>query len=669
MQNGKRRLRLSDLLAVEYPACPALSPDGEKGAFVCWKAEPETGKFTPALWGIDMGTGESAPLFTDAARRMLPRFSPDGNTIYYLSDKDGSPRVYQLWKYENGTETRLSALRHGVKWFSLSADGEKAALEIPCWLEEGEASAFTPLSGGEREAWEAARARKPIEITEIMYKFDETYGIPDGSVCQLGVLSLRTGKTELLTWEEPQHHFPVFSPDGAQIACWRYPHGGWKKKRGEVTVYTLDGNYTQLTDGIAALADDPPVWMDRETLVYGGYDLSGEEFSPAFFRVKPGAGPEPLPADGDFYGPGAMATGHTAYGYPGALMQKYEDALLFQGADCGNMGVYRLRDGKTVRLTPESCCIQGFAAAAGRLLAVKGSPRHIADLFLIDLKTGDERRLSHLNGWMDEVELPELTEMEVPSADGKSRIHGWVLKPAGFTEGEKYPAVLDIHGGPECFYPFDWWFEFYYLYARGMAVVWCDPHGSVSYGRDYEAGAWDGTAYSDLMAFLDAAAAKGYIDPERLGVTGGSYGGFMTNYIIGHTARFAAAVSQRNLCNRATSYGTGDMGSIFEGPFKGVYQSLLERMKGRSSTIRTIDRITTPLLILHATNDYRCSFEQGEQMFIAMKDRRPDVPVRFAAFPGENHGLTRAGNAYAQMGHLGEMAGWFTKYLRAEEEA
>ena len=171
------------------------------------------------------------------------------------------------------------------------------------------------------------------------------------------------------------------------------------------------------------------------------------------------------------------------------------------------------------------------------------------------------------------------------------------------------------------------------------------------------------------MAFLDAAAAKGYIDPDRLGVTGGSYGGFMTNYIIGHTSRFAAAVSQRNLCNRATSYGTGDMGSIFEGPFKGVYQSLLERMKGRSSTIRTIDRITTPLLILHATNDYRCSFEQGEQMFIAMKDRRPDVPVRFAAFPGENHGLTREGNAYAQMGHLGEMAGWFTKYLRAEEEA
>ena len=191
----------------------------------------------------------------------------------------------------------------------------------------------------------------------------------------------------------------------------------------------------------------------------------------------------------------------------------------------------------------------------------------------------------------------------------------------------------------------------------------------MSYGKEYEKGAWDGSAYDDLMAFLDAAIGLGFIDETRLGVTGGSYGGFMTNYIIGHTSRFAAAVSQRNLCNRATSYGTGDMGSIFEGPFKGCYRSLMGRMQGRSSTIKTIDRISTPLLILHATNDYRCSFEQGEQMFIAMKDRRPDIPVRFAAFPGENHGLTREGNAYAQTGHLKEMADWFTKYLKAEEEA
>ena len=296
-QTTKRRLRLSDLLAVEYPACPALSPDGKIGAFVCWKAEPETGKFTPALWTIDIKKRDAAPLFPDNARRMLPRFSPGGETLYYLSDKGSSPRVYQLWKYENGAETCLTSLRHGISWYSLSADGAQIAFEAPFWLDEGKELAFTPLTGEERTAWEAARARRPIEVTEIMYKFDETYGIPDGSINQLGTLSLETGETRLLTWEEPQHHFPALSPDGKRLACWRFPHGGWQKKRGELTVYTLESGYTQLTDGIAALSDDPPVWMDDETLVYGAYQISGEEFAPSFFTVKTSGGnPEPLPA-------------------------------------------------------------------------------------------------------------------------------------------------------------------------------------------------------------------------------------------------------------------------------------------------------------------------------------------------------------------------------------
>lgn len=667
----KRRLKLDDLLAVEYPASPALSRDGKKGAFVRWQADLNTGKMAPEIWKLNLDSMEAGPLFSDSYGRMLPRFSPDGETLYYLSDRESSPRVYQLWMLRQGTETRLTSLRHGISWFSLSEDGEKIAFEAPFWLEEGKGSAFTSLTGKEREKWEAARARKPIEITEVMYKFDETYGIPDGSISQLGYLTLSTGEVRLLTWEEPQHHFPTFSPDGERIACWRFPHDGWKKKRGDLTVYTLDGAFKTLTDGSAALTDNPPVWMDNEALLFGAYLINGEEFSPTFYKANV-AGGEPevcLPADADCYGPGALCIGHTAYGYPGELNQRGQGEVLFQAADKGSLGVYSLSDdGKVTALTAKGICIQGFAAAGQKLLLVKGTPSHIADLFLLDRETGAETQLTHLNRWMDEIQMPELTEMEVPSADGKVQIHGWVLKPAGYTEGEKYPAVLDIHGGPECFYPFDWWFELYYLSARGMAVVWCDPRGSVSYGKEYEAGAWDGTAYNDLMTFLDTAIQKGFIDENRLGVTGGSYGGYMTNYVIGHTHRFAAAVSQRNLCNRATSYGTGDMGSILEDPFKGCYQSLMGRMRGRSTTIKTIDFITTPLLILHATNDYRCSFEQGEQMFIAMKDRRPDVPVRFAAFPGENHGLTREGNVYAQTGHLREMADWFTQYLKAEEE-
>lgn len=672
----KRHLQLDDLLQIEYLSSPALSPDGETALYVVSMGEKETGKFAQKVWKADIQTKNTAPLFDDGSRQKLPRFSPDGSVIYYLSDKNSSKNIFQLWKLENGKETRLTTLRHGITWYSLSADGKQIAFEAPLWMEgtapgDVRENALLPMTDEQRAAWQKQKDRQPIVVEEVMYKFDETYGIPDGSVSQIGTVSLETGEVKLLTWENIQHHTPVFAPDGKKIACWRMPYGGWKKKRGEITLIEPDGKMTQLTENAMGL-DEPPVWTDENTVLYSAYVMNGDDFHGAFYKVhtpdeKPALFfPEKAPC----WGPGAMVTGHTAYGYPGEPAQLVGNTLYYLSTDHSSTGVYALteNDAETRLLTPEKCCIQGFSAIKGKLLYVKGTPEHIASLYLLDLSTGEEQLLAAHNGWTEEVEMQHPEELLIPSSDGKVQIHGWVLRPEGFAEGKIYPAVLDIHGGPECCYPFDWWFEFQYLAARGMAVVWCDPRGSISYGKDFQKGAWDGTAYNDLMTFLDAAVGLGFIDSQKLGVTGGSYGGFMTNYIIGNNSRFAAAVSQRNLCNRATSYGTGDMGSILEDPFRGCYRSLLNRMKGGSTTIKTIDRIDTPLLILHATNDYRCSFEQGEQMFIAMKDRRPDIPVRFTAFPGENHGLTREGNMYAQRGHLLEMADWFDRYLNAKEE-
>ena len=674
---AKRRLQLDDLLQIEYLSAPALSPDGSTALYVVSVGEPDTGKFAEKIWRADVHKKETAPLFPDGSREKLPRFSPDGNTVYYLSDKGSSKNVFQLWKLENGAETQLTNLRHGVSWYSLSDDGKQIAFEAPLWMEgtapgDSRENALTPMTDAERQQWQKRKDAQPIVIEEVMYKFDETYGIPDGSVSQIGTVCLETGEVKLLTWENVQHHFPVFSPDGKKMACWRMPYGGWKKKRGEITVYEEGGQMTQLTQDAIGLGE-APVWTDAETVLYSAYRMDGDDFHGAFYTVKSPLEKPALffPEDAPCWGPGVLLTGHTAYGYPGETARVAKDGLYYISIDHGSAGVYKLTaDGReTALLTPGKCCVQGFSAANDKLLYVKGTPEHIADLYLLDMSTGEEHLIARHNHWMDEVEMQHPQELLIPSPDGKSKIHGWVLKPDGFEEGKKYPAVLDIHGGPECCYPFDWWFEFQYLSARGMAVVWCDPHGSITYGKEYQQGAWDDIAYDDLMAFLDGAVNLGFIDPGKLGVTGGSYGGYMTNHIIGRTHRFAAAVTQRNLCNRATSYGTGDMGSILEEPFRGCYRSLLNRMKGGSTTIKTIDRIDTPLLILHATNDYRCSFEQGEQMFIAMKDRRPEIPVRFAAFPGENHGLTREGNMYAQRGHLLEMADWFDRYLNKKEEA
>ena len=291
----------------------------------------------------------------------------------------------------------------------------------------------------------------------------------------------------------------------------------------------------------------------------------------------------------------------------------------------------------------------------------------IGELFALDLAIGGERRLTYSNQWLDEVALSQPRELWADSADGTCRIHGFAMPPVNAAAGVKYPAVLDVHGGPECCYGKDFWFEFQYLAAVGLAVVWCDPRGSAGYGAEFQKDdfAWGKESMDDLLSFLDGAEKLGFIDGARVGVTGGSYGGHMTNRLIGGTKRFKAAATQRTLCNLATSYGTGDMGFVQGDPkFSTMLDTLKKRATGRATTINQIDSIDAPLLILHGTKDYRCSFEQAEQLFIAMKDRRPDVPVRLVAFPGENHGLTREGKLYFQQRHLSEIADWFKKYLK-----
>ena len=667
----KRPLEIDDLLSVEYLSSPALSADGCHVSYVVQVADPATGKFAPRIWQAAAdGSGASALFAEDDGCQKLPREAADGS-LWYLSDK-GNPGVFQVWHLADGSARRMSSLRHGVKWFSLSDDGTTVCFEAPLWPGETDGLEFDELCGPELEAWETARRRAPIVVEDIMYKLDETYGVFDGSILQTGVINAETGDAHLLSRGSVPHLRPVCSSDGTRVAAWCQPHDGWSRMSVELCVFDLASGAEQtLTEKSEGLAEVAPVWLDDSTLAYGCYAAVNEVLHGKLMRVTADGTGEPsdlLPEGYEqaFWGPGSMATGHTALGYSGeVIVATGADSVALLSANRGVQGVWSATaEGSYQQLTPDTCCVHAFDLAGEKIAYVKGEPSHLAELYLLDLASGQETKLAHHNVWADEVQMAEPQEVFVDSpADGKP-IRGWFMRPADAPAEGALPCVLDIHGGPECHYPVDWWFEFQYLAARGMAVIWCDPHGSITFGDDWQKGAWDGTGYNDLMAFVDHACETGLADPERLGVTGGSYGGYMTNVVIGSTTRFAAAVAQRNLCNRATSYGTGDMGTIKEEePFRGCLDSLTKRMRSRSTTIKTIDKIVTPTCVLHATNDYRCSFEQGEQLYHALRDRRPEVPSKLVAFPGENHGLTREGNAYAQRGHLLEMANWFDRFL------
>jgi dipeptidyl aminopeptidase/acylaminoacyl peptidase len=274
---------------------------------------------------------------------------------------------------------------------------------------------------------------------------------------------------------------------------------------------------------------------------------------------------------------------------------------------------------------------------------------------------GRERRLTCSNrALLDGFELVAPERLEFEGAQGAS-VEGWFLRGRG--RGWR-PTILEIHGGPHYAYGNAFFHELQLLAARGYNVLYTNPRGSRGYGEQFCSeitGAWGELDYQDLMAAVDQIVSRPDVDADRLGVAGGSYGGFMTNWIVGHTDRFRAAVSMRGLSNFVSMYGTSDIGTFFcERELLGDPREQLERYL-RMSPITYVDRVTTPLLILHGEQDLRCPLEQAEQLFVAL--RRRGKTVELVRFPEESHNLSRSGRPDRRLLRLERIVGWFDRWL------
>ncbi len=248
-------------------------------------------------------------------------------------------------------------------------------------------------------------------------------------------------------------------------------------------------------------------------------------------------------------------------------------------------------------------------------------------------------------------------------ADGWS-MDGWVLKPPDFDPSRKYPLVVEIHGGPNTQYGYGFMHEMHMLAAQGYVILFTNPRGSLGYGRDFALavrGAWAEKDSLDILAGVDAILQQGYIDERRVGVIGGSYGGFMTAWLIGHTDRFKAAVADRPVINRASFFGSSDIGIEFaDDDLEAVPWDDLPRYM-RSSPIAYVKNMHAPLLIIHSENDMRCNIEQSEQLFAALKYLGREV--LFVRFEGQSHGLSRSGHPHSRLERLRHIRDWFAEHL------
>ncbi|MBT1278584.1 S9 family peptidase [Thermoanaerobacter sp. CM-CNRG TB177] len=284
---------------------------------------------------------------------------------------------------------------------------------------------------------------------------------------------------------------------------------------------------------------------------------------------------------------------------------------------------------------------------------------------LYEYKDGQEIQITDFNEWVQKekkLSKPERVEVEIRPGHF---IDGWVIKPIDYEEDKKYPAILDIHGGPKTVYGEIYFHEMQYWAAEGYFVFFCNPKGSDGRGNEFAdiRGRYGTVDYEDIIKFTDYVLQHYKdIDSSRVGVTGGSYGGFMTNWIIGHTDRFKAAVSQRSISNWTTEFGTTDIGYYFvPDQIGGTPWDNFEKY-WEHSPLKYADRVKTPTLFLHSDEDYRCWMAEALQMFSALKYF--GVESRLVLFHGENHELSRSGKPKHRIRRLKEITEWFNKYLK-----
>jgi dipeptidyl aminopeptidase/acylaminoacyl peptidase len=292
-----------------------------------------------------------------------------------------------------------------------------------------------------------------------------------------------------------------------------------------------------------------------------------------------------------------------------------------------------------------------------------GTMRDPGQVFVRDLERGESRQITDANAWLAGVDLGEIEEHWI-TGGGENDLHGWILKPPGFDPSQKYASILEIHGGPLAQYGEFFMHEFYYLAAQRYVVHFCNPRGGQGYGEKHAKaiwGDWGSVDYTDLMAWTDYIQGQSYIDPERMGVTGGSYGGYMTLWIIGHTHRFKSAVAQRVVSNLISMWGSSDLNWVFQQVLgdKPPWEDLENFWE--HSPLAHIGGAQTPTLIIHSEHDHRCPIEQGEQAFVALQTL--GVEAEMVRYPEEPHGLSRQGRTDRRVSRLKHILRWMDKHL------
>ncbi len=668
MPRQKPTLSAEDLYKYTHISHPRLSPDGKHVVYALNRIEPKGQKKYTNLWIAPTDKGEPHQFSYGDQCDTSPEWSPDGTQIAFYSDRANKEKPAQIYliPFHGGEARPLTDIQGSIQSFSWSPDGK----QLLCTVRKTDAEVL------ERESDEAKKKLGTVarHYKRVFFKLDG-FGYRPQERTHIWVVDVKTGKGKQLTDHAifDEDGPPAWSPDGKWIAFIsnRHENPDFNTDADDLFVMPAQGGEFRKLDTAPGGKFQPTFSPDGKWIAYFSPEGHNQWYKNTDLWVAPFDGAAPaqnLTAAYDLQISDGTLNDTSGTENTGPQWSADSGRILFPIDKHGTTWLMSLAlDGTDLKThSPAGISLNALSLDETRTRAAYLAPTlsNPGQITVKSLHAENAKTLTHHNDWLNKIDLSAIEEVWYKGADGND-LQGWIVKPPHFDPSKKYPSIMEIHGGPLLMYGNHFMHEFQYLAANGYVVYFTNPRGGRGYGEAHAKaiwGSWGIADYADLMCWADYAQNLPYIDPSRMGVTGGSYGGYMSLWIIGHTQRFKAAVAQRVVSNFVSMWGSSDFNWGFQHSFGNVppYQDVNKAWD--RSPMKYIGNAKTPTLILHSENDFRCPIEQGEQAFVALQQLGVDSEM--VRFPEESHGLSRGGRTDRRIARLNHILRWFEKYLK-----
>lgn len=655
----KEKVLIQDLFELKFIRSVRIKPDDNKFLYIVERMDKKDDKYYSKIYEYDFKSKESKQLVHKKGKYFNVNYSPNGKWISFISDRDKKMKLY-IMPSDGGEADEIEFKEFYLSNYLWGKDENNLLLTL------------TKKSKDEKDLEKAKNPEKKTPkvhiIDSLSYRYDGRGYLPFNKP-QLYIYDIAKGKIDKqLTKKKNGILEGVLANDSKYVYYTVFDKKEWEINTNYIGIYKLNiksgkEKKIDIKDGPKHLMSISP---DGNYLAYLGHtktdDYTSVNRKPFILNLSKNSVNEILKDDD-------LMCYDTVIDDSGANIESFlfkwsgKNELLFSISSKGNNNIYswNVENDKIEKIFKGEGRALTFDRSKTHTIYALSNAVHPGRIIIDPGKKGE----TEIDPNKEYVKSHYISKPEPFRWKGykKDIVNGWILKPYGQIKGKKYPLIVEIHGGPHAQYGNSFFHEFQVLSSKGYVIFYSNPHGSSGYGEKFAkslVAQWGMPDTEDILNALKIIKDYDYIDENRIGITGGSYGGFMTNWLIGHTDIFKAAVTQRSVTNLVSFFGSSDAGYYFKHEFKTTFWENIEYYL-KHSPISYVKNIKTPLLIIHSENDLRAPIEQAEQLFVALKMLKRKV--KFARFPEESHGLSRIGTPSRRIKRIELIIDWFNKYL------